>query len=149
MHANRYQTWLKQLKTARQRAVFVFSPSSAEQRDAIIEGVGALHPALMQLGTELGTPALHHYRDVLGETQQQVLVDMFRGLHLDALAAVAGTIEGGGCLWLILPPQSSPMCERLHSHAQKFGLVQWLSSWQDWEALKQLPQPAEKSLTPP
>lgn len=149
MHANRYQTWLKQLKTARQRAVFVFSPTSAAQRDAIIEGVVALHPALTQLGTELSAPALHHYRDVLGETQQQVLVDMSRGLHLDALAAVAGTVEGGGCLWLILPPQWSAMCERLHSHAQKFALVQWLSSWQEWEALKQLPLPAEKSVTPP
>lgn len=43
-------------------------------------------------------------RQVLGSEYPLAVVDAWQGLHPDALAAVAGTVQAGGALFLLVPP---------------------------------------------
>ncbi|MEH6606964.1 MAG: GNAT family N-acetyltransferase [Pseudomonadales bacterium] len=43
-------------------------------------------------------------RSLLGSEYQLVVIDAFSGLHPDALAAITGTVTGGGLLVLLSPP---------------------------------------------
>ncbi|RUO60474.1 GNAT family N-acetyltransferase [Pseudidiomarina insulisalsae] len=126
------EQWLTQLKAARQRAVFIFSAATADERAHIHARLQALLSDALWLADAAGQYArVHRYRDYLGLTQQHVVMDFQQLIHADALAALAGTVEGGGCLWLILPVHSSPFQQRLCRYAQSYPLVCCFSHWRE------------------
>ncbi|MEA3588655.1 tRNA(Met) cytidine acetyltransferase [Pseudidiomarina sp. 1APP75-27a] len=119
------------LKTARQRAVFIFSPDHDHERAQLRDKLLELTPnALHFSDTTADTKAIHRYRDVLGQTYDAVLLDYQQLIHADALAAVTGTIRGGGILWVILPAGSSAFKQRLLESAEEIGLVRHVGHWQ-------------------
>lgn len=64
-------------------------------------------------------------RQVLGSEYPLAVVDAWQGLHPDALAAVAGTVQAGGALFLLVPPlaawpsQADPDYVRLASYPRE------------------------------
>lgn len=130
MFEQRLEQWLVPFKTARQRAVFVFTPQSQQQRNEILAQLGAALPSPLWLSDTSGTGAkMHRYRDYLGLTTTHVVLDFEHLIHADALAALAGTVNGGGCLWLVLPIQTSPFQKRLVAHAAANANVLCADSW--------------------
>lgn len=108
---------IDQLKTAHLRAVFLWDGPSSWWQAALAEFTGSLSPSL-SLGGE-GHVEVTRYRDYLGQSYQQVVLDLSTGMNYDALAALHGTVAGGGCMHVILPA-SSPSTRRLRATAAGF-----------------------------
>lgn len=138
MFEQQLEHWLQPFKTARQRAVFIFTPSTANERELILQQLAALISApvwLSDTATEYGQ--MHRYRDYLGLTTQHVVLDFEQLIHADALAALAGTVDGGGCLWLVLPVTTSCFQQRLLIHAQHYSSApqQSIIHCESWQQL--------------
>ncbi|MGM0482099.1 MAG: GNAT family N-acetyltransferase [Pseudomonadota bacterium] len=63
---------------------------------------------------------LSRYRDYLGHQIQHVIIDCRTQLHVDAIAALCGTVTAGGSLTLLVNAEQtpSPMLKRLITHWQ-------------------------------
>lgn len=126
MHAATFEKLLQHLKTARQRAVFLLAPTTAAAQQAFLQELPQRLPHHLWLSDSpaIATQAaMDRYRDHLGATHSQVVLEFHRHVHADALAALSGTVAGGGCLWLLLPPYQTPFTERLLNAASDFALV--------------------------
>ncbi|MGQ4275432.1 GNAT family N-acetyltransferase [Pseudidiomarina sp. E22-M8] len=118
------------LKTARQRAVFIFTPASDHARGELLHHLLKLVPEAVHFSdTQASSKPVHRYRDELGQTYTDVVLDYQQLIHADALAALTGTVSGGGCLWLILPSHSSAFQARLLASSVQFDLVRQVASW--------------------
>ncbi|RUO72752.1 GNAT family N-acetyltransferase [Idiomarina seosinensis] len=62
--------------------------------------------------------ALSRYRDYLGHEFKHVIIDCRQQLHVDAIAALCGTVVAGGQLSLLVGEQRSVMLQRLINHWQ-------------------------------
>lgn len=126
-----FQALQQHLETARQRAVFLFSPPSAAARQEMLAAVSELSAEALSLSdTDGSTPAtrMDRYRDFLGETHQHLVLDFQQQLHADALAALTGTVRGGGCVWLLLPTETTPFIVRLRQMSEPYPLVHQVTS---------------------
>ncbi|MFC0445342.1 GNAT family N-acetyltransferase [Pseudidiomarina halophila] len=120
------------LKTARQRAVFIFTPTNTDTRSQLLTQLHQLIPdAVCFSDTPANGKTMHRYRDALGQTSRDVILDYQNLIHADALAALTGTVSGGGCLWVILPSQSSPFQDRLLASVARSELIRHINSWSD------------------
>ncbi|MGM0525656.1 MAG: GNAT family N-acetyltransferase [Pseudomonadota bacterium] len=80
----------------------------------------------------LADAALNRYRDYLGHEFNQVIIDCRQQLHVDAIAALCGTVIAGGQLILLVGEERPVMLQRLINH--------WQSVTQDLTAsLPELP----------
>lgn len=141
MFDQQLEHWLTPFKTARQRAVFIFTPHNARERERILyELEHALPEPLWLSDSSERFVQMHRYRDYLGLTTSHVVLDFAQLVHADALAALAGTVNGGHCLWLVLPVTASHFQQRLLHHAAQFDAIVQCSSWQ--ALLHRLAQPA-------
>ena len=121
MFDQQLEHWLTPFKTARQRAVFIFTPHNARERERILyELEHALPEPLWLSDSSERFVQMHRYRDYLGLTTSHVVLDFAQLVHADALAALAGTVNGGHCLWLVLPVTASHFQQRLLHHAAQF-----------------------------
>lgn len=125
------ERWLTSFKAARQRAVFVFTPRTLEQREEIRVNLEENLTIDCWLTDHSGSKKVqvNRYRDYLGLTQQHVVLDFTQLIHADALAALAGTVDGGGALWLLLPSSSSAFQQRLKNHATESYGILYADSW--------------------
>jgi len=148
------------LKTAHLRAVFLFQCSlmgggdtapadshthATSSLTANIQQLSQGYTNQLSLGSASGVAEpipIHRYRDYLGATYAFVHLHFDHDLNYDALAAVAGTLAGGGILCITLPvgaAELKPSLQRLHSHANEFPLVQAVTSEQGFiDALRQM-----------
>lgn len=62
---------------------------------------------------------INRYRDYLGHEFFQVTIDCRQQLHLDAIAALTGTVIAGGELVLLAPATNRPMFQRLRDCASE------------------------------
>lgn len=120
------------LKTARQRAVFIFTPANNETRNQLLT---QLHQLIRGATCYSDRPAngkpMHRYRDALGQSCADVVLDYQQLIHADALAALTGTVSAGSCVWIILPPQNSPFQQRVLASVARFELIRQVQSWSD------------------
>ncbi|WP_417690004.1 GNAT family N-acetyltransferase [Pseudidiomarina sp.] len=141
MFEQQLEQWLVPFKTARQRAVFIFTPHNQQQRKVILAQLAAALPSPLWLSDTSSTGAkMHRYRDYLGLTARQVVLDFDQLIHADALAALTGTVIGGGCLWLVLPIQPTSFQQRLVAHAENYTSIISANSWSAMrKAIRQTP----------
>lgn len=111
---------IEKLKTAHLRAVFLWDGLPQWRQTALADLSANLSPCLRLGGA--GNAEVTRYRDYLGESYQEVILDLSAGMNYDALAALHGTVTGGGCLHVILPA-ASPSSQRLIGWAEKFATV--------------------------
>lgn len=150
MFGQQFEHWLRPFKTARQRAVFVFAPDSENERAHILSQLEQSFPQPLWLSDSAEHAIqMHRYRDYLGLTTSHVVLDFAQLIHADALAALAGTVNGGGCLWLVLPVTSSHFQQRLLQHAGQFETVAQCSNWQEFVNLIAEPPPSLAPAAPP
>lgn len=125
------------LKTARVRAVFLFDGPSDWQsfhKNAVIR---QLPSTLCLSDREDSAIAVHRYRDYLGTSNDFVLLEFTDVIHADALAALAGTVNGGGILFVFLPEQSSHFKKRLLASSINFARVEIIQPNTDLKTLTQ------------
>ncbi len=139
----------QQLKTARQRAVFVFAPESPDKRNELLKAIEQMVPdAIWFSDGDTRHKAVHRYRDALGQNHQQLVLDFQQLIHADALAAITGTVAGGGCIWLILPPQKNAFYDRFLASISSYDQVILVQQWKDLaehlKALTHLKLPASE-----
>lgn len=67
---------------------------------------------------QLADAALSRYRDYLGHEFKHVIIDCRQQLHVDAIAALCGTVIAGGQLILLVGKKRSVMLRRLINHWQ-------------------------------
>ena len=67
--------------------------------------------------------ALSRYRDYLGHEFYRVIIDCQQQLHVDAIAALTGTIIAGGELVLLADTHNSPMWQRLTENWRQLSPV--------------------------
>lgn len=121
------QELLTKLKTAQLRAVFLFD-GPAEWLTAQQQSISAQFPRLLHLSAQHDDHTdLNRYRDYLGTSQSAVLLDCSAQLHADALAALSGTLVGGGVLFVVLPAADSPFRQRLLSTSAAFAFIETIS----------------------
>lgn len=126
------QSAIQQLKTAHRRAVFLFDgPLQWQQQQLASIQQEFPHPLYLS-SSNPQTIAVHRYRDYLGTTHDTVVLDFQDNIHADALAALAGTIRGGGLLFVMLPEQETPFKQRLLKTAQQFKTIHHITSATDW-----------------
>ena len=115
--------YLKAIKTAQVRAVFLFDGPThwlqAHRRAALSHIKDIVHIS----DKHDDASAMHRYRDYLGNTHHFLLIDFTTTIHADALAALIGTLSGGGVAFVLLPPQDSPFRQRLINTSHKFHHV--------------------------
>lgn len=141
MFEHQLEQWLKPFKTARQRAVFIFTPPNSTERDHVLAQLTrSLSASLWLSDTSNHCAKIHRYRDYLGLTTEHVVLDFNQLIHADALAALAGTVNGGGCLWIVLPVISSCFQQRLVEQANKYPSIVRIDSWS--ALLTSISQPA-------
>ncbi len=118
------QELLSKLKAAQFRAVFLFDgpPEWLEgQQQTIVNQF----PRLLHLAERHDDhTAINRYRDYLGTSQSAVLLDFSEQLHADALAALSGTITGGGVLFVLLPATASAFRKRLIERSSGFDFIE-------------------------
>ncbi|RUO55222.1 GNAT family N-acetyltransferase [Pseudidiomarina homiensis] len=149
MFEQQLEHWLEPFKAARQRAVFIFSPAHQHERDLILDQLTQLPSRTLWLSDSARQVAqMHRYRDYLGQNTQHVVLDFQQLIHADALAALAGTVRGGGCLWLVLPPHSSCFQQRLLIHAEQITGLFHCARWQDFLALLNTSAPSLPPASP-
>ncbi|WP_404399870.1 GNAT family N-acetyltransferase [Idiomarina seosinensis] len=70
---------------------------------------------------------LSRYRDYLGHQIQHVIIDCRTQLHVDAIAALCGTVTAGGSLTLLInnAASESPMLQRLIKHWQPVSVAHY------------------------
>lgn len=119
------QKLLQQLKTAQIRAVFLLQGApewQLQQVQKVAKHLPVEHYLIDTPVTQTSTLAnqihISRYRDILGSTARHVVLHMREQLHLDALAATLGTLQGGGIATICLPTDNSPMLQRLIAKAQ-------------------------------
>ncbi|WP_417659560.1 GNAT family N-acetyltransferase [Pseudidiomarina sp.] len=142
----------KHLKTARVRAVFLFDGPSdwlTFHKQAILRQ----HDAVLHLSDSNTTEvAVHRYRDYLGTNNNAVLLEFNQVIHADALAALAGTVNGGGILYVFLPAADTPFKKRLIQSADRFERIEVIRPNVDLKRLteklctEQLPEVDEPTL---
>ncbi|MEX1220936.1 MAG: GNAT family N-acetyltransferase [Idiomarina sp.] len=119
-----FQQLIEKLKTAHLRAVFLWDGPPQWWQTALADFSANLSPSLRLGGA--ANAEVTRYRDYLGESYQEVVLDLSAGMNYDALAALHGTVTGGGCLHVILQA-SSPSSQRLTASAEAFATVQHLT----------------------
>ncbi|AVJ56590.1 tRNA cytosine(34) acetyltransferase TmcA [Idiomarina sp. OT37-5b] len=82
---------------------------------------------------------LSRYRDYLGHEFDQVTIDCREQLHVDAIAALSGTVVAGGQLQLLTGSTESPMLRRLRSN--------WAEPTAPAPPLPRLPTPEQQQLS--
>ncbi|PHR64454.1 MAG: hypothetical protein COA51_07870 [Idiomarina sp.] len=125
------------LKTARVRAVFLFDGPrdwQAFHKNAVIN---QLPTALCLSDNESNDIAVHRYRDYLGSSNDFVVLEFTEVIHADALAALAGTVNGGGILFVFLPEAVTPFKKRLLASSVNFARIEILKPDTDLKALTQ------------
>ncbi|WP_177215059.1 GNAT family N-acetyltransferase [Pseudidiomarina donghaiensis] len=80
---------------------------------------------------------VHRYRDYLGSNNNFVLLEFAKVIHADALAALAGTVNGGGILFVFLPTEDTPFKQRVLSSTANYERIEIIRPDSD---LKQLTQ---------
>lgn len=123
------------LKTARVRAVFLFDGPQDWQtfhKGAIMR---QLSNVLYLSDNDNNAIAMHRYRDYLGTSSDFVLLEFTEIIHADALAALAGTVNGGGILFAILPQQTSAFKKRLLATSTNFERVEIIQPHTDLKKL--------------
>lgn len=149
MFDQQLEHWLVPFKTARQRAVFIFTPNSLSERAHVLSQLEQSLPQPLWLSDSAAHAIqMHRYRDYLGLTTSHVVLDFAQLIHADALAALAGTVNGGGCLWLVLPVTSSHFQQRLLQHARQFETIAQCLNWQEFVNLIAEPPPTLASAAP-
>ncbi|RRQ22403.1 DUF1726 domain-containing protein [Thiohalobacter thiocyanaticus] len=96
------------LRRTRQRRLWVCAGEPAWTRRCAQDLIEAWQPeSMLCLGgmasTSPGSVPQRDYRHYLGREYDLVLLDAHAGLDVDALAAMAGTLRGGGLLGLLTP----------------------------------------------
>lgn len=129
---------VQRLKTAHIRAVFLFDGNTHwlhQQRKMIQQHI----PRHIYLSVaDPHAVAMHRYRDYLGSTNNAVILDFSQGtLHADALAALAGTIRGGGMLLVLLPEHDTAFKKRLIQTANKFKTIHHVTPETTWHHVLQ------------
>lgn len=123
------------LKIARVRAVFLFDGPPAwlqYHKHAIF--ANDENTLYLSDHDEKAIP-VHRYRDYLGSNNNFVLLDFANVIHADALAALAGTVNGGGILFVILPTEDTPFKQRMISSTANYERIEIIRPDSD---LKQL-----------
>lgn len=123
------------LKTARVRAVFLFDGPQdwqAFHKSAIMRQL----PDVLYLSeSNSNTIAMHRYRDYLGTSNDFVLLEFTETIHADALAALAGTVNGGGILFVFLPQQTTAFKNRLLATSTNFARIELIQPNTDLKKL--------------
>lgn len=112
------------LKTARVRAVFLFDGPPAwldYHKKAIFANDD--NTLFLSDQDEKAIP-VHRYRDYLGSNNNFVVLEFTHVIHADALAALAGTVNGGGILFVILPASDSPFKQRVIASAEHYDRIE-------------------------
>ncbi|RUO47005.1 tRNA(Met) cytidine acetyltransferase [Pseudidiomarina donghaiensis] len=125
------------LKTARVRAVFLFDGPPAwlqYHKHAIF--ANDENTLYLSDHDEKAIP-VHRYRDYLGSNNNFVLLEFAKVIHADALAALAGTVNGGGILFVFLPTEDTPFKQRVLSSTANYERIEIIRPDSD---LKQLTQ---------
>lgn len=125
-NVQRLQQLQSMLKTAHLRAVFLFQDGNdAHQVFRALRPLYRKTLALSDSDTTDKKVAINRYRDYLGETYDCVALHFDHDLNYDALAALSGTLSGGGVLCISLPAgEVKSSVQRLISHAEAYDLVQ-------------------------
>lgn len=112
------------LKTARVRAVFLFDGPPAwlqfHKKAIFANNSNTLY---LSDSDDTAIP-IHRYRDYLGSNNHFVLLEFTQVIHADALAALAGTVNGGGILFVFLPTNDSPFKRRVIESTQQYDRVE-------------------------
>ncbi|RWU11801.1 tRNA(Met) cytidine acetyltransferase [Pseudidiomarina gelatinasegens] len=142
----------KHLKTARVRAVFLFD-GPPDWLTFHKQAIFRQHDAVLHLSdSDTSEVAVHRYRDYLGTNNNAVLLEFNQVIHADALAALAGTVNGGGILYVFLPATDSPFKKRLIQSAERFERIELIRPNADLKLLteklctEQLPEVDEPTL---
>lgn len=112
------------LKTARVRAVFLFDGPPAwldYHKKAIFANDD--NTLFLSDQDEKAIP-VHRYRDYLGSNNNFVVLEFANVIHADALAALAGTVNGGGILFVMLPASDSPFKQRVIASADQYDRIE-------------------------
>lgn len=127
------------LKTARVRAVFLFDGPPQwlnYHKHAIFANDDS---ALYLSDNDESAIPIHRYRDYLGSNNNFVLLEFAHVIHADALAALAGTVNGGGILFVFLPAKDSPFKQRVVASISAYERIELIRPETDLKALtKQL-----------
>lgn len=119
---------MNHLKTARQRAVFLFSGSENWLQQQRQELLAQQQPQVYLSDYNKNTTSINRYRDFLGQSNRFVVLECQQLVHADALAAMAGTIQAGGVLALFLPAAKTAFQQRLLNSAQQFSNIQIITA---------------------
>ena len=123
------------LKSARVRAVFLFEGSPTwlqfHKRAIFANDDSTLY---LSDSNEKAVP-VHRYRDYLGSNNNFVLLEFTEVVHADALAALAGTVNGGGILFVFLPPHNSAFKQRIIASTASFERVEVITPAEDLRQL--------------
>src|SRR5690554_5835525 len=127
------------LKTARVRAVFLFD-GPPQWLQFHKQAIFANDDSTLYLSDSNDSAiAVHRYRDYLGSNNNFVVLEFNQAVHADALAALAGTVNGGGILFVFLPAGDSPFKHRMLSSISAFERIELIQPETDLRALtKQL-----------
>lgn len=112
------------LKTARQRAVFLFSGHESwcqQQRQQLLN---QQQPQVYLSDGNTSATSVNRYRDYLGQSNLFVVLEFQQLIHADALAALAGTVSAGGLLCVFLPVLETPFKRRLIASAPLASNIQ-------------------------
>src|SRR5690606_35202931 len=125
----------KHLKTARVRAVFLFD-GPADWLDFHKQAILGKNETVLHLSdTDTTAIAVHRYRDYLGTNNNAVLLEFTEVVHADALAALAGTVNGGGILFVFLPAHNSAFKQRIIASTANFERVEVITPEHDLRKL--------------
>ncbi len=117
------QGFLSSIKAAQVRAVFLFDGSEAwleEQR----QGIQSRFPNITHISDRHNdATGMTRYRDYLGTSRANLLLDFTQQIHADALAALAGTVQGGGLIFILLPPHASHFKTRICRSVEPHKLI--------------------------
>src|SRR5690554_948093 len=123
------------LKSARVRAVFLFDGSPTwlqfHKRAIFANDDSTLY---LSDNDEKAVP-VHRYRDYLGSNNNFVLLEFTEVVHADALAALAGTVNGGGILFIFLPAHNSAFKQRIIASTANFERVEVITPEHDLRKL--------------
>lgn len=125
----------KHLKTARVRAVFLFD-GPADWLDFHKQAILGKNETVLHLSdTDTTAIAVHRYRDYLGTNNNAVLLEFTEVVHADALAALAGTVNGGGILFVFLPEADTPFKQRIVRSVRDFHRIELIRPEDDLRAI--------------
>src|SRR5690554_4147173 len=123
------------LKSARVRAVFLFDGSPTwlqfHKRAIFANDDSTLY---LSDSNEKAVP-VHRYRDYLGSNNNFVLLEFTEVVHADALAALAGTVNGGGILFVFLPEADTPFKQRIVRSVRDFHRIELIRPEDDLRAI--------------